>query len=94
MRKFTINLLFLYKWHATILCIFIYLFLVIFFLRPINFNNLLGSLIFLGLLLSSIWNVSFLMLDSIKKDSPDLVVLGRFVLIVGYFFIMIYVMVF
>ncbi|KAF1024599.1 MAG: hypothetical protein GAK29_02447 [Acinetobacter bereziniae] len=93
MRKFILNIMFKYKWYTTIFCILVYLFLAFVFLDPLTISNILGSLLFLLLLLSSIWNVSFLLLDSVDENSSSNEIAGRAIIIFTYFLSLIYLMV-
>jgi hypothetical protein len=93
MENFILKLMFKYKWHSTIFCILMYIVLVFLYLEPITLSNILGSFIFLLLLILSIWNVSFLLLDSIDENSTSNEIIGRGIIIFSYFFVLIFVMI-
>ncbi len=94
MDKIILNLMFKYKSLVTFSFVFIYFVLLIFCLSPITLSNILGSFIFLLLLIASVWNVSFIMLDSINESSQFSKILGRGILIFSYFITMVLVMAF
>lgn len=77
MEKFILKLMFKYKWYSTIFFILTYIVLVFLYLKPITFSNILGSFVFLLLLILSIWNVLFLLLDSIDENSTRNEIIGR-----------------
>jgi hypothetical protein len=85
MKNLILNLMFKYKWHTTIFFIVVYIILIVFYLNPITFDNVFGSFIFLLLLISSLWNVSFLLLNSIDENSTFNEIIGRGILIFVYF---------
>lgn len=93
MEKIILKIMFKYKWYSTIFCMVLYFVLVGFYLRPISLINFFGSLIFLLLLILSLWNISFLMLNSINENSSFGEILGRGILIISYFIVLILVII-
>ena len=92
LEKLILNIVFKYRCQCLCFVVVLYFILLLFFMRSLSFDNILGSLIFLYLLVSSIWNDSFVLLGEIHEDSPSGEIIGRGILIFTFLVVMIYLM--